>query len=206
MENFKYFRRGLPDNPKAPVYALYQPMLDCFLAVFDNLELARQVQLIASSRYTTYVCLLNTADNFYPKVIDNEICENWSFTNKDPTQFIQLDFLSQPPHLVEELCNSNLPQQDLINLDKEKQWLLMCRFWINFVNNTNFKISRDLEKILNTLPSGIESYHTLTDDFEREILTLLYLGIDFEKTDQQILNIVESVKLTGRVLTNLNNI
>lgn len=193
MKNFKYFNYGYSQNPKWPVYALYQPTIDCFLHVVDDLAVANQLRFLLSSRYQIVVCDVSRADNYYPTIIDNEICENWSLTNKGDIKFYHM-YLSTMPVFAEGLCSSQLKFS--WDTDYEKQWILLCSHWVKFVNDlkdkTYYDIAVEIDRVEN-LHNTADYPRRVVEPLEKEIMNLLYLGQDIKDVDYRI------TQLTGGI-------
>jgi hypothetical protein len=186
MEKFKYFTYGYPDHLALPTYALYQPVLDCFLITVESPKVANQLQILLSSRYSLYTVCLNTADNYTHNLIDNTICENWTFSGRKQlpvTQINKVDQIVYADHL--ELIDHN-PGCDI---DREKQWFFLCNFYLDFFNTFKEYTSPSAQAVMEILPNDCFGYwqHTI----EQEVMEILYLGTDFEQADlriQQLIN------------------
>ena len=90
MENFKYFKWGYPDSDSLPVYAIYQPLLNCFLAIVDAEYAAWQLKYLLTSRYTTAVIRIDQATNYSKNIIDNSVCQQWTLENTNDIQTFTL--------------------------------------------------------------------------------------------------------------------
>jgi hypothetical protein len=192
MENFKYFDLGYPEYPVLPMYGLYQPIFDCFIAVAPSLPIANKLQSILSSRYTSQVICLNTAENFKYNLMDNGNCQQWTVENKNQI-VITKAFINNQVHFPVKLS----PSIKTIDWDmhQEKQWILICLYWIKF-----FKIKEEFNSKYTGLDSDLrdlldlENLNYYSEDnhsaAELQIMKLLYLGRDFELIEQQINDII----------------
>jgi len=198
MEKFKYFVIGYPSDSNAPIYALYQPVLDCFLNVTESLELAQTIKLILSSRYDLHVCCISKANNYKINLIDNEICENWTIGDRNT---VSLTSYPTDSPKVATIKNLQPTGTNNWNIDQEKQWIFLCIHWILFFKQfEQFTYYRD-DLILNGFlelesigSSQIDSIHNL----KKQTMKLLYLGLDFTTTDQAIINLIKSNKLINK--------
>jgi hypothetical protein len=188
MENFKYFDLGYPEYPVLPMYGLYQPIFDCFIAVAPSLPIANKLQSILSSRYTSQVICLNTAENFKYNLMDNGNCQQWTVENKNQI-VITKAFINNQVHVPVKLS----PSIKTIDWDmhQEKQWILICLYWIKFFNSKigyfkNYNlIDTDLKDLLEAENLNYDSNSSYSAA-ELQIMKLLYLGRDVELIEQQI--------------------
>ena len=186
IQNFKYFTYGYPFTPDLPVYGLYQPILDRFMAITPYYNVAKTLVLTASSRYQLCVCQIDCADNFNYNIIDNEICDSWTLTNKSecPVGYLLSDYTYIP-------VASLIPKLEVADWDinQEKQWLLMSMFWIGlfeYIRTNQYDYSNSDLAFTRFLPlkqDGLKYWDSVT---ENKILSILYHGKDFEKTDREI--------------------
>ena len=189
-KNFKYFVHGYPAVPTEPIYALYQPVLDCFVLLVPSKDLACKVKYILSSKYSTYVVRLDTAENFEQNLIDNEICEQWTLSNKND---IAIDIPFENAFTsAKKLCKTN----HLIKWDrnKEKQRALICLFWVNMIEKTKqSQPYTDVDLYLKDVVQ--ENLDYTTQSFYDQILKILYLTDDAEQADQQLTELMNSTSL-----------
>lgn len=186
IQNFKYFSYGYPFTPDLPVYGLYQPVLDKFLAITPYYNVAKTVVLTASSRYQLCVCRIDCADNFDYNIIDNEICELWTLSNKSecPIGNHLADYTYVP--VASLIPNTNIVDWNIV---QEKHWLLMSMFWIGLFEHIrtsqyDYSVADSvLNQFLSLDQDGLTYWDPTT---ENKILSALYHGTDFEKTDQEI--------------------
>jgi hypothetical protein len=199
ISNFKYFEYyPLTDN-KDPLYGLYEPVTDCFLTVLGSIDIITQLRYIVSSRYHTHICQLNHASNYTIKIIDNEVCTNWSLTNKTDIP-ISATFQNRKNIIVEELCNTTRTDNDIV-LD-EQQWVLFCTHWIKFLSQQKLNnvellsysytgADNFINDFLQIENIGPDIKNTMSPDVKRSILKLLYLSrLDIDGTEAAIKNII----------------
>ena len=192
IQNFKYFTYGYPFTPDLPVYGLYQPVLDRFLAITPYYNVAKTLVLTASSRYQLCVCRIDCAENFTYNIIDNESCESWTMSNKSecPIGYHLSDYEYVP--VVQLVPNLTVPEWDI---DKEKQWLLMSMFWIGlfeYIRSVHYDYSNSdlmLNQFLLLDQSDLKYWDPTT---EKTVLSLLYHGRDFDTTEQKITELYNS--------------
>jgi len=106
-----HFTFGNATNDSTPVYALYNPIVDCFFLVHTNLDTLKELVFLFSSKLTFKICLLNTSSNYNKDLIDNSVCANWTFSNKSDlliTRFPSIDEVLNIDRLVEK-TNHQLP-------------------------------------------------------------------------------------------------
>jgi hypothetical protein len=191
VSNSKYFTHGYPEDPRMPIYALYQPVLDCFLVILpDYVTIGQLLAAVLSSRYLLQPVYLNLAENYVQNIIDNEVCHNWTFSNSDrvPTRSLMIDFkLINAERLI--LCDTI----HSLDIEKEKQWVQFCAFWLRFITSTvKFGWWIDLQIGRNSLFGMFESLaDPKLQEFSDQVVKLLYLGRDIAVTEQAILTLLE---------------
>jgi hypothetical protein len=195
MQDFKYFTYGYSPDLRNPIHGLYQPVLNCFLIVFpDYASVGLQLAAILSSRYVLQPVQLDTADNYVHNIIDNEICEHWTISNLNE---ISPNEIMSGVNVL--LANQLLPTTTVtsIQIEKEKQWAQFCLFWLRFIRSECQFGAAGLwiDNQIGTLdmfdvfePMLFPNYQ----EFVTKTISLLYLGQDLEKTEQAILDLVNS--------------
>ena len=202
MQDFKYFTYGYSPDLKNPIYGFYQPVLNCFLIVFpDYNAVGPQLAAILSSRYLLQPVQIDTADNYTHNIIDNEICERWTISNQN-----DISTRSIMTGLTVISADRLIPAVtviELIQIKKEKQWAQFCLFWLRFIKlECQFSAAGmwidnqlgdlDIFDVFEPLlPFNYKQFITKT-------MQLLYLGQDLEKTEQAIIDIIntdDSLKL-----------
>jgi hypothetical protein len=197
MQDFKYFTYGYNPDLKKPIYGLYQPVLDCFLIVFPdyNTVVGPQLTAILSSRYLLQPIQLDTANNYTYNIIDNEVCERWTISNPGdiPVRSMIIGVSVIPAVQLMPVTVVT----ELIQIKKEKQWAQFCLFWLRFINSEchipaagmwidNLIGNLDIFNVFDPLlPANYKQFITKT-------MQLLYLGQDLQKTEQAILDIINT--------------
>jgi hypothetical protein len=192
MTDLKYFDYGFPTHPALPTYGLYQPVLDCFIVVHPSLWVLNRLRSLLTPRYNTFTVCLNTADNFYPGLIDNSVCENWTFENVNQ---LNINVPSKIFKNDENIHATKLVQKTSIeDIFKEKQWALFCIHWIrildkdkNYSGNDYKVLDNDLKDIVNC--QELSYVPEENRELQIEILRLLYQNTEFDSTNEQILKI-----------------
>ena len=195
MQDFKYFTYGYPANPQLGIYGLYQPVLNCFLLVLpDYPEVGAKLTAVLSSRYLLQPVFLNQASNYTHNIIDNNVCENWTFSNihQVPARSLMCNFKTIN---AEQLIPTTVTVA--WNIKQEKQWVQFCVFWLRFIRDLENSgicglwIDQELgnnsffEMFGPVIPPEIKIFIDQT-------VKLLYLGQDLETTEQQIMNLLNS--------------
>ena len=196
MQDFKNFTYGYSPDSRNPIYGLYQPVLNCFLIVFPDYDaVGPQLAAILSSRYLLQPVQIDTANNYTHNIIDNEVCENWTISNQNdiPTRSIMTRLTVIPANRLTPVVTVT----ESIQINKEKQWAQFCLFWLRFIESEcrisatgmwiddylgNLDIFNVFEPLL---PSNYKQFITKT-------MQLLYLGQDLQKTEQAIIDIINT--------------
>ena len=122
---------GYPCKIGYPHYGLYQPLLNCFLLVTNDIQESVKIKNLTVSRYPLFIFQLDVADNYLFNLMDNDCCENWSVTSQKKFNFA-LTYYSRPIRskiLIESDHNCIAD----INIDEEKLWLQYVWHWVRFV-------------------------------------------------------------------------
>lgn len=176
MNKFHYFFYGYPVQSNNPVYALYQPVLECFLLVVTNLEIAEKIKAFSSARFQVSIVRIDRALNYKLNLIDNEICENWKLKNFNDVNLFDND------------CQSVVPAKELVettpvinwDTDKEKQWLLLLAFYIRFFeklqSQTHYQFVENAMVDLSIPVNVASGPRAVRENVMKEI----YLGLDFD--------------------------
>lgn len=183
---FRYFDLGYPDHPALPVYAIYQPTLNCFINIVANVTVAQQLRRVLSSRYQCHVVCLNTADNYSPNLIDNEVCERW--TLQDPAGLIDFDRLDtsmivSADHLTLVSNPVDWP------IGQEKAWCLLCQHWLNFLQRLRRRLNF-VDSVLQVIPHSEPDKHDYYHAMETKITQILYTERDLDTADQNIRQLI----------------
>jgi hypothetical protein len=196
MQDFKYFSYGYSSDLRNSLYGLYQPVLNCFLIVFpDYASVGPQLAAVLSSRYVLQPLQINTASNYAHNIIDNEVCERWTISNLD--RISPNDIMTKVSVMFADQLIPVETSVQLIQIEKEKQWAQFCLFWLRFIRAecqfgaTGLWIDNqignlDMFDVLE--PVLFSSYR----EFVTKTMSLLYLGLDLEKTEQAILDLLNN--------------
>lgn len=191
IQNFKYFVWGSAIKNK-PLYGLYNQVVDCFLLVTPDYYAADKLKTILSSRYELLTVELSLADNFALDLIDNTVCTQWSFKEKNQIKIGKLSFQSFEKIIrPKTLCAAQEPLR--YELEQEQEYALMCQHWINFINQQKNFID-NIQKFNEFLPLpelGTDTFSELS----AEIYRIMYLGEDLEQVDQHIATLIENNNL-----------
>lgn len=187
LENFQYFFYGYPEENQPNMYALYQPVADAFLICTSNCDLAQDLKMLLSSRYSLHLVELTRATNYHHNLIDNTVCEKWSFVEKNLLDINKLPQCVLPVH-ARTLCSST----GNIDIDwvEEKKYAMMCAHWIEFFNSDiDRKFKSDLNKKFQLQLAqciGYKGFLQPNDKIKPPAMNLLYSGKDVEATDSSI--------------------
>jgi hypothetical protein len=192
MKKFKYFIHGCATATEEPLYALYEPVLDCFLHLTTSLKLANLLKKILSSRYDLHVCCINNAVNYKLNLLDNLVCQNWTIDNRN-----NIVIANDPMYPAGIISVTKLLEKtnktSSWDIDKEKQWIFICSNWIRFLeelkNSIHYQTDTILNKFLNLTVKSDKL--DLINSLENQIMKVLYLDRDIE-VDQNIIKLVES--------------
>lgn len=75
---------GLPDSA---LYALYLPVKDRFIAVHHDKGIIQELRNLLSSKCNTILIDISLSPEYYHKIIDNHVCENWTIENRNKIDF-----------------------------------------------------------------------------------------------------------------------
>jgi len=129
MTQSSYFDYGYAAPGQAQL-ALYEPVMGSFLLILDDLDIARHVKILASSRYQLLICCLDRVIQGQANLIDNVCCEQWCvpYEQFDPGAIIQqLD-----PLMLTDMTPQNSPDPQVYS---EKSWLQMIWHWSKFLRS-----------------------------------------------------------------------
>jgi hypothetical protein len=189
MHNDPNFFLGYCPDQSQNLLALYQPVMDRFLFVIQDLELAKEMIYLASSRYGLYPCDITTADNYHHNILDNTCCQNWTMSNRGLRSLITGYHVSVIK--VNQLVEVGAYQD--FDVAQEQSWLQMvylytrlCKIarqsypWFEaqqFVRNTlSYRFNCDLDQLVESI-----------NQIRRE----LYLGRDIQSTESNIQDIIK---------------
>lgn len=189
MQTIKFFDWGYPDNPAKHQLGLWEPCMDRFLLIVSDSDIAETLRMIGSSRYSLFICNLNSADNYSSNLIDNTCCHHWTLSNKSQIRISDFNQFINPLD-VQHLVSDNYT--DSLDIDKEKVFLQTCLGWLKFIKHLkNFSgkwyyYYSFIKKIgEHDLPMDQDFYNQI-DILENFILKNLYLSRDSELTSYKI--------------------
>lgn len=193
ITNFKYFVNGTTTD--RPLYGLYQPTMNRFLFVVDNLHRVHQLQALLVGRYPLAVCCLSASTNYQNGMIDNECCENWTLSNVADT-FSSSNFNGTDVN-AEQLLETNQPFDWPIG--NEKQWIMFCNHWIDF-----FDLVRKHETWSHKFDAQVMSFLDCKLEYfplqlEKQVMQLLFNGTDITSTEQTIIELISNSVLSFRL-------
>lgn len=190
MVQTTYFRLGLPRDTQSPHLALYQPVLDRFLLVLDNLAVAREVRMLASGRYALHICDLRSARNYTPNLVDNTVCSQWSLSNPQDIS-VWRDFLGEITSV--DLCQELGPVQNF-DTSTEQQWLQILAFFTQVIQRAQrsqmwYTSQEWLSQVFD------DRFNCVFDRFQQSVQQIkqeLYLSRDNQCSVDKVLEIVSS--------------
>jgi hypothetical protein len=141
--------------------------------------------MLLSSRYSLHLIEITQAINYCHNLIDNAVCEQWSFAEKNQLDVNELPQYSTPVH-AQNLC----PSAGNVDIDwiEEKKYAMMCAHWIEFFQIDLYKkFELELAQCL-----GYTDLPGPGNKIKTHIMNLLYLGRDFDATDRSIREIVNA--------------
>jgi hypothetical protein len=132
------------------------------------------------------------------EIIDNEVCTNWSLTNK-PDIPLSAAFQNNKIVIVNELCPTS--RTDNTGLLDEQQWNLYCIHWIKGFIQQELRNSTlpgysysDSDNFINDFLQieniGPDIKNDIQLESKRHILKLLYLGQDITVTEEAINQVI----------------
>jgi len=197
IKNFRYFVYGYPENSSDPLYAVYQPVLNCFLCVTGNLAQAKTLSALLVSRYVTCICLVSTAENYTQNLIDNEVCDAWTLSNCDD---VLIDYSLYDTDLIKAQQLVPATGDHGWDVEKEKQWAMLCLHWLSVFEEIKmcffnfYQIDSVLSKIL---PQEQISY--FPHHIEQKVMQTLFFENDVEQADLDIKVAIQSEPLLAQI-------
>lgn len=122
---------GYPIKPGYAQYGLFDPGLDRFVHVNSDLQCALDVRILAVSRFHVEVIQLDTANNYHSNMIDNDVCESWTFVRTAFEDFWGVSH--DTPYMAAELRPSPVMESDASTVHEEKTWFQVYWHWVSFV-------------------------------------------------------------------------
>lgn len=193
QSKYKYFEYGYPVHSSFPVYAIYQPVLDCFIFVSTSPWVVDQLRTLLSSRYSNWIVCLNTATNYQYNLIDNTVCENW--TLQDPLKIIKIQHSlnSENDVLLADCLKESNCKIDW-NIDTEKQWCFICQFYLKILKMYKKRLNV-VEEYRRKMPKSLSTRQCCYEEIENTILTCLYLERDPDLAEQKIQSFLKTNSL-----------
>jgi hypothetical protein len=186
------FDIGAPKNHGGCHIGLYQPMLNRFLLVVNNLQHAQDIALIAAGRYPLFMVNLVTADNYCENLIDNMCCENWALPSQQVVTTAlknYANFAVDAVHLVQHHCEHDVSQ--------EKQYLQLCWYYLKLhdqilqKNTYGWKIKKFMSDIFDF---ELHPQDMPVESLKKQIVAELFLCKDINSTTTSIENIITKAK------------
>lgn len=171
--------------------ALYNPIIDRFVVVFDDEDLLRRTSVCWSNRCQLILCELGQADNFAPELIDNSCCMNWTLSDTHGLRWTRFPDQNQAAYQVQHLLPQTVPLDcnDLILQNLEYIWASITWLWIEKNQITpKHKIVPDRMHDCLNFPWPLPINHDLARDIQR----VIYTEWDFELACTQIQRIFSS--------------
>lgn len=167
---------------------------------------AKEIKKIMSSRYSLFVCRIDTADNYIDNLVDNECCHDWSLLNKS-------DINISTPYLFEKCTNvSRLIPADhndpTVNeeIRQEQDYLHMVRFWLRFSSWCKtifdwYELEEFMYDVVDQKPLGASIYQSLKE-MDTLIRRACYHGTDISQVENVIQQEINSTKLLSHLYGN----
>lgn len=192
----KHFFEGYKTKQDSKLFGLYQPVLNCFLIIHDDLKAINEISKISSSRYTTFIVQIDCAVNYQHNLIDNYCCENWTFSNNDAV-VIANPFKTKGVISAEELIE--LTNSDL-EIKQEKEYLQTVLYWLEFSwwleSQIPWKESYDFLREIELLDHN--DYYSQYYELTKKIKQNLYFSKDSDSSDNEIVELIyQNQDLTG---------
>ena len=186
----KYFDYGVKtDNSH---YALYQPVFDCFLLTLSDSQQAQEIKTLVSGRYDLFLIDLCRAKNYFPTLIDNSCCENWTIQDRmlvDIGKNIQSKDAVIP---ADQLVPAN-PRYDPT---QEKQWLQFLWHWAKLITEVNQRSAWDDQFIHTVMEKQFFiSPFTEAKSLLCKVQRILYLSNDMDTSESAIHTVMDQTNL-----------
>ena len=180
MTQLPYFDYGYA-APGQSQLALYEPVMGSFLLILDDLDIARHIKILASSRYQLLICCLDSVIQGPKNLIDNTCCEQLCIPESQidiGTIIKQLD-----PLILTHVLPQHSPDPQVY---AEKSWLHMIWHWSKFIHHLKNDGWYDLLRISEMLLPMLDSITNLdVTKFSIAINQSIYFGRDLTDTDDR---------------------
>jgi hypothetical protein len=190
MKNFKYFSQGRPGQPEDPMYALYQPVFDCFLIVTPSKLFVNQLKALLSSRFSLHLVCISSAENYEPYIFDNEHCDRWTFSNKNEL-WVNRGLWNLTPIDAKNLVFSDKVIDWDVNL--EKRFAHLALFFLQlFEDYKKMYLFSEVDIILSELlpiDQDVPEYFNIR--LKKQVMQILYTERDPTQAEEQIINLIQ---------------
>lgn len=187
-DSSSWFFYGSPaavSQPKFTQSALYSPVLDRFIVVFDDQDILRKISLCWSNRCQLVLCELAEASNFATNLIDNSVCLDWTMADTNQLKWTRFPDFNKPAYRVQELLPTTdpVPQNELIIQNIEYIWASITWLWIE---------KNQLRSKLHVIPPNLMCWlgmpYALPDNFDiaQQIGHTIYTELNFAKAQEKI--------------------
>lgn len=189
---------GYPSKAFPFHLGLYQPILNRFLLVINNIEVAQEIVYIASSRYALYICDLTTAKNYSQNLVDNSCCQNWS-TNNHKLIPISDIYQHRTPILTSDLLVEVGPSLEF-DIDTEQQWLSFLTGHLKTLQDARagYKWFGAQEFLCDIMDIKFNCMFDNTNEAMRQIRKELYLSRDINVSKSVIQQIIKNNAILRR--------
>lgn len=182
MQSEWFFYGSAMPKPSLHAYnqfALYSPVIDRFVMVFDDAELLRRISVCWSSRCQLILCELGGADNFEPDLIDNTCCLNWSMSDTQHLPWTRWPNFDRAPYQVQQLVyhSCGIDPSDLLIQNLPYLWASITWLWIekNQLVPEHHIVPKHMMPCLD-LPCGLPTNADLAQDLAR----IIHSEMDFD--------------------------
>lgn len=194
----KYFDFGYKTQPNHPHLALYQPTADCFFFTLDDLIQADEIKKIMSSRYSLFVCRVDTAENYNDNLIDNECCHDWTLSNKSDINIAKPYLFGKYVNVI-ELMQNDKDKIEQSEIKKEQEYIHMVRFWLKFSAWCKslfdwYTLEEFMYDVIEQQPTGHSLYHEIKN-IDLSIRRACYHGNNIASVETVIENQIHSMTL-----------
>lgn len=193
MKDSEFFFYGVADikqhgdEHKPLQYALYNPIIDCFVLTSSDLETLHLVSLLFSSRYNLILCRLDQADNFRNNLIDNSICMNWTLSRSNSLNFTRFPKFNKVAHIVTHLENDTNNNLLKLNFSKDLEYLWATVQWISRLNTIINESSQHIPFIEDFLKQFLQlPIETKESKLKQEIYSTIYYDFEFSSARSKI--------------------
>lgn len=127
--------------------------------VNSDVECALDVRILAVSRFHVEVIQLDTAVNYHSNIIDNNVCESWTFATDSFEDFWGID--DNKVYLATELHYCPTTGPDVKAATEEKKWFQLYWHWVSFVRRLPDLMipNHRMQTIMSVLYTELASYH-----------------------------------------------